>query len=196
MFLIKKDRAIYIVLFVISAIGIATGINYQKTVSNETIKILKKSFEFGMYDFLLGEEFFKIFFSVVLSVCKHFIVFSLGALWWGTYPLIPLNLFGIGFKMGIVLSFVISLLKFNGILEIVSLSIIVFFIILCAVIYCKNVTEKRIKWNRYKKIDLTDIRFITISAIGAILLSLILILLFFLSKNSGMKLYGLFATFL
>ena len=196
MFSIKKDKIIYIVLFVISVIGIATGINYQKTVSNETIKLFKKSFEFGLYNFFFGESFFLIFFSLFFSLVKHFVVFSLAAFWWWTYPLIPLNLFGIGFKMGIVMSFVISILKINGLLEIIALLIIVFFIMFVAIIFCKNITDKRIKLNRYNKIDYTDIRFILISGICVLVLTLILIFLFFLSKYSGLKLYGLFTTFL
>ena len=196
MFLIKKDKAIYTILFLISVIGIATGMNYQKTISVETIKTLKKSFEFGLYNFFLGTDFLKIYFSMIFSLFKHFIIFSLGMFWWGIYPIVLLNLFGIGFKMGIVLSFVISLLKFNGIMEIISVFIIVFFIVFCAVIYCKNITDNRINMSRYKKIDYKNIKFIVLSASGVVILSFILNFLFFISKNSGLKLYGLFTTFL
>ncbi len=196
MFLIKKDKIIYIILFFISAVGIATGINYQKTVSNETIRILKKSFEFGLYNFLFAESFIKIFFSALYSFFKHFIVFSIGALWWGTYPLIPFNLFGICFKMGIVLSYVISILKTNGIFEIFTLLIIVFFIIIISIIFCKKITDKRLKISRYKKFDYMDIKFILSGFIGIFIASIVLIFFYFLSKNSGLKLYGLFTTFL
>ena len=42
---------------------------------------------------------------------KHYVIFLIGGFNWATFALIPLNLFGLGFKMGVVLSFVAAILK-------------------------------------------------------------------------------------
>ena len=47
----------------------------QKQLNDTTITVIKKSFEFGLYEIFYGEQFLKIFIDVFVSVLKHFIVF-------------------------------------------------------------------------------------------------------------------------
>lgn len=196
MFLLKKDKLLYSVLFFVSLIGIATGINYQKTISVETIKSLKNSFEFGLYNFFFSKSFIEIGFSAFCSLFKHYVIFLIGGFNWATFTLIPLNLFGLGFKMGVVLSLVAAILKGNGIFEILFLLFFIFFIVFSVVIFCKNLIEKRIKINRFRKIDYSDIRLILISFFAFLTVFIILIFLLYFSKFINLKLYGIFTTFL
>ena len=195
MFSVKKDKIIFICLLFVSLIGIATGINYQKQLNDTTITVIKKSFEFGLYEIFYGEQFLKIFIDVFVSVLKHFIVFFIGGISWFSYSVIPLNLFGIGFKLGIVLSYVTSMLKLKGVFEFFVLIIILFLIIVIFNFFCMQITMHKIN-NSIKKNNYFDKEFIykTFVIFGIMIISIIVI--YFLVINIKLNLFGLFKTIL
>ena len=196
MFFAKKDKIIYIILTVLILIGISTGMNYQKNFDSKLIDSMKKTFEFGLFNFFGGDGFYQICFFMLLSFFKHFLVLSSGAISWITYPVMLLNLFGVGFKFGTVFYFLFSVLGLSGFVEIIIISVILIYIIFLFILYSKRLTDLRLKISLLKKIRYEDYRFLIISFFQGIFSMLVLFVLYVLLKNTSLKLYGLFKTFL
>ena len=196
MFKSQKEKIIFIILLFLSVIGVSTGINYQHFLANDTLNVAKKTFEFGMYYFFAGEKFIKIFLSVEFSFVKHFLIFSVGGIWWITYPFIPINLFCVGFKMGVAVSFIVSVLKIKGLASIIFLCLYTFFIIFVCTYYCFILTVKKRNSFKLKGITNIDLGFFTKAFLLNVLLSFGLGVFLLLFKILNLGLYGIFKTFL
>lgn len=193
LFSIKKDKIVFVCFLFISLIGLSTGINYQKQLTNTSVEIIKKSFEFGLFGFFYGEKLFKIFVNIIISCLKHFFVFFVSGLSWFFYPVIPLNLFGICFKLGIVLSYITSILKIKGFFEISVLIFLLFFIIVLFSFLCTQITIQKIK-NSIQKINYIDKEFTYKNVLLLVLMIIGIIFIYFLGINIKFSLYGLFKT--
>ncbi len=196
MFKNQKEKIVFIILLFVSVVGVSSGINYQHSLGNDTLSVAKKTFEFGMYYFFAGEKFIKIFLSVVFSFIRHFLIFSVGGILWITYPFIPINLFCVGFKMGVAVSFVVSILKINGFASIIFLCIYAFFIIFASTYYCFILSVKKMNSFKQKGITTMDLKFFTRAFLFNALLSFGLGIFLLLFKNLNLGLFGIFKTFL
>ncbi len=193
MFFRKKDRVYFVCFILIIFLGISVGINYQKIAGDNTLKIAKNCFEFGFYDYLCGSSYLKIFFSLLISFFKHFVIFSLGKIFLFFTPIIPINLFGITFKMGVVLSYIISIMRTNGFLEIIYMGMLCVIIIGSFMIYSLILLtdggQKNVKVNM-------NIKSFFVCAMIIFVVCLFILFLMFLSDALSMKTYGILKTFL
>lgn len=193
MFLEKRDKIILLSIIFIAFLGVSVGINYQKINNNDTLKIAKSCFEFGLYDFIFGKEYIVVFLRLLLSVIKHFIIFTLCKIFYFFIPIIYFNLFCINFKLGVFLSFVISTMKGNGIFEIFFTIIFCLFFSGVFEFYSAFLLSKEDKIFRKSFINLKTISLFIFALLLAVFIGCFILIV---SDMIGLRLHGILKTFL
>ncbi len=171
-----RNKQLYILIFIVF-LGFFTGINYQQAIDEKTALIAKKSMEFGLLQLFEGKGVVTILLFLLLSTCKHFFLFLLGSINRVLVILIPVNLFAVSFKCGLILSFIYEKINFNGIIVVVFLFVIILWAIFIADILmkkCLSVCE-----NTYTKVIAISVIMIIINTV------IILIAKFFVGTVSG-----------
>lgn len=182
------------IFFLISAVGFTSGINFMFNLNG--IDSIKKCFEFGMYEFFQGQNYYIVFMTLLFSVLKHYIFMFICHIFWISFPFVPLNLFGLSFKMGVVASSVIKTLGFQGFFECVFVILIVIAVLFSASIFSYFLFNRRLYHSRYNKIDYTDIIFLKKSLIYAFVFCFFITIIYLFSNVFELNLHGFINTFL
>lgn len=193
----SNREKIKIALFLLlAALGFATGINYRANLSDNSITTIKGCFEFGIYPLLEGRNNADIFIDVVVCTIKHYLLLLSGVFSWVVFPVVPINLFCICFKIGVSLSYVFSILGVKGIFCNFFLFLFCLLIMSVAVMLSYLILNRRIYHISSKKFDYYDLLFIKKSVLCLVMFSVVLILFLYLFKITDSGLYGLLNTFL
>ncbi len=191
-----KEKIKFAVFLLLGALGFATGINYSLSLSSDSISTIKGCFEFGIYPLLEGRNNIKIFFNAFLSSVKHYLLFLSGVFSWILFPLVPINLFCVCFKIGVSVEYIFSTIGIKGLLSNVFLFAYFLLIILVAVIFSYLIFNRRLSHIKQSKTDYQDILFIKNTAISLVVLIILQIAVLFCFKFTGSTLFGLLNTFL
>lgn len=190
--LLKK--VIVCCLVFVAAIGFAAGMNFS--VNFDVYENAKRCFSFGVYEFFQGKDFYKIFFSSIISTIKFYIIHICGIFSWWTFPIMPINLFCISFKIGVTSSFVLNILGFSNMVESVYFVLIICIFLIYALLFSVSVLERKIYHLRIKKFDISDFEYLKKTLLCAFLFIAIINCLYTVSSGLGLKLFGFFNTFL
>ncbi len=192
----KKYVRLFAVLALVAVTGFATGINYKQMAGNTIFSVGKGCFEFGLLYLFAGKTLKKCIFGALVSSFESFAVMCAGALSWLTFLLMPLELFGISFKMGV--SFACVALPFSTIKLPSAFPMLLFVltVMFAFVLLASAVTERRVYHSRKRKLDSTDADFIKYLAAGFIIFFLINVVFIMFSHVTNIGLKGFFGTVL
>ncbi len=192
----QKERFKFLVFFLVACIGFFAGINYFENSDIKIVQIAKGCFEFGLLQLLENKNLFILLCNIVVSSTKYCVLMVLGSLSWWLFALIPANAFSLGFKQGIVVSFVIRLLGIRYFFDcllicLFSSGILVFFSFICLKIF-----NKRLYSVKFSKTNNTDREFLLNMILMYVFLIIGVFLFFVFLKIVPSRLCGLTQTFL
>ena len=192
----RKERFKLLIFFLVASIGFFTGLNYFKNADIRIIQTAKGCFEFGLLQLLENENLFIIFCRILVSSIKYYFFMILGAFSWWLFGMIPANVFSLGFKQGVAVSFIVKLLGVKYFFDcllicLFSIGVLVFFSFVSLKIF-----NKRLHTFKYSKINNTDRTFLLNIMLMHIFLVVTVFLFFLFLLIFSSHLYGLTQTFL
>lgn len=191
-----KEKIKIALFLILGALGFATGINYRITISENSFSTIKGCFEFGIYPLLEGRNNGDIFINAFFCTIKHYLLFISGMFSWLAFPLVPINLYCLCFKIGVSISYVFSVIGIKGLFSNLFLFVFYIFIMIVSVMFSYFILNRRIYRTVNKKISSDEVLFVKNSIIGLIIFFIALSLFLFVFKITGSRLYGLLNTFL
>ncbi len=192
----KNQVRVFAVFALVAVIGFATGINYKDIVGNRIFTVGKGCFEFGLLYLFGGKQLKKCMLNALASAGKSFAVMCAGAFSWLTFLLVPLELFGIGFKTGVSFACVALPVKVMRLAEVLPMLLFSLTVMLAFTLLATGITERRVYHSRKKRLDSTDAEFIKYLSADFVIFYLLdaVFILFCYVTNNGLK--GFFGTVL
>ncbi|MBR2861545.1 MAG: hypothetical protein IKB86_06880 [Clostridia bacterium] len=192
----NRENLKLIFMLVLVSIGYSTGIHYQKIIGLNVLSVAKGCFEFGLLSLLLGKPFSNTVLELLGSSIKHFFVLGLSSLSKVLFPFLFVNLFGLGFKLGVCTGTVISAFGLKELLP--NLFIVLFSVIIMifSSVFAYFVFNRQIYRLRIKRIDSSEIEFYKQTSKGLVIFLIILFLMLCLASFTNLGLKGFFNTVL
>ncbi len=191
-----RERWKLVAFCIIAAVGFSTGIHYSGILGAEQIEAAKGCFEFGLWALFSGGGYGECIGKLVFSCLKNYGMFILGCFSWLLFAIVPVTLFGVGFKTGVCFSFVAAVLRWRGIVEIIFMMFVSLIVLAAAVLLAIAVLNRCIYHQNFKRMDNSDKNFLfhSLIALGAYFICFaVLLALCCFTQN---HLNGFFNTFL
>ena len=175
-----KENLKLIFMLLLVSIGYSTGLHYQKIIGLNVLTVAKGCFEFGLLSLMLGKTISSSVAELLVSSLKHYFVMGLSSLNKMLFPFLYINLFGIGFKMGVCTSTVTFSLGINGVFSAFYIILFSLIVMLFSAFFAYCVFNRQIYRIKINRITNEEIMFYKKTSKGLLtFLGTILILLCF-----------------
>ncbi len=191
-----RDRIIIFVFLLLGAIGFATGVNFIKNSKDISVYYIKDCFEFGIFPLMEGKQIQSIIISIITSSIKHYLIFLMGSLSWFLFPLVPVNMFCVSFKMGVVLTYVISLLGIKGFFSNSAMLVFCLFVIFSALCFCYFIFVFRLERVNKSRINKNDLLLFKKTLLFFLIFIFLISLFLLMLKFTNSLISGLLNSFL
>ena len=191
-----RDRIIVVIFLLLGAIGFATGVNFIKNSKDISVYFIKDCFEFGIFPLMEDKQIQSIIISIITSSIKHYLIFLTGSCSWALFPLVPVNMFCISFKMGVILTYVVSLLGIKGFFSNGAMLVFCLFVIFSAICLCYFISVFRFERVNKSRINKNDILFFKKTLLFFLIFIVLLSLFVLMLKFTNSLISGLLNSFL
>ena len=185
--------AIFILIFLL---GYFTGSNFFDNISIDMISHTRGCFEFGLIAIIEGDGPYAVFIKMIKDAVKHFLLMAPAAFFRLMYPLMVVDHYCVGFKVGVATSVIFGLFGLKGIGE--CFFIVLYSIVVCAFFVCFTcgISARISIRGRNSRFNGSDIAFLKSNGMIFGLFITLLGIVFSLSKVFGLRIIGLSGSFL
>ena len=191
-----KDITKFLVFLFFSIVGFSAGMNFFDNVDTYTVESAKGCFEFGLYQILTNEKEFVVFIMILFSALKYIGIMIVGIFSWWLFPIVPMNDFFLGFKMGVAACFAFKIMGIGGFFDCALLSVLIVGILVFMAYVSYVILNRRLYHVKNRRIDTTDKIFLMKTLLYVIIFVFAVYFFFVFLKLSQSRLCGLTQTFL